>query len=234
MGFGSQSSTLHQNSVPDSVQSPKHDPGFTGYQKFVVAVLAFLQFTIILDFMILSPLGALLMPAFKISPSQFGLVVSIYAFSAGLSGLFAAGFADRFDRKRMLLFFYSGFILGTFFCGMAPNYHFLLLARMVTGFFGGVMGSIVLAIITDLFPLEKRGRVMGFVQTAFAASQVLGIPIALILSNRWGWHIPFFAIVAISSAVGVLIWSYLKPHSNTYFVSGSVSIALVERYCASG
>src|SRR3954462_6044567 len=86
---------------------------FTPYQKFVVSVLAFLQFTIILDFMILSPLGAVLMPALKITPAQFGSVVSAYAFSAGTSGLFAAGFADRFDRKKLLLFFYSGFLVGT-------------------------------------------------------------------------------------------------------------------------
>jgi predicted MFS family arabinose efflux permease len=94
---------------------------FTPYQKFVVIMLAFLQFTIVLDFMILSPLGAMLIPALKITPAQFGLVVSAYAFSAGASGLLTAGFADRFDRKKLLLFFYTGFILGTLFCGLAPT-----------------------------------------------------------------------------------------------------------------
>src|SRR3954471_9113168 len=88
---------------------------FSGYQKFVIAVLAFLQFTIILDFMIISPLGAMMMPNLHITPQQFGLAVSSYAFSAGASGLLAAGFADRFDRKRLLLFFYTGFLLGTLF-----------------------------------------------------------------------------------------------------------------------
>ncbi|RYZ70456.1 MAG: MFS transporter, partial [Proteobacteria bacterium] len=143
---------------------------FTGYQKFVIAVLAFLQFTIILDFMIISPLGAVMMPALKMTAAQFGTVVSVYAFSAGGAGLLAAGFADKYDRKKLLLFFYSGFVIGTLLCGLATSYHFLLIARLVTGLFGGVIGSIVFAITTDLFPLEKRGRVMGFVQTAFAAS----------------------------------------------------------------
>src|SRR5690349_17719100 len=100
---------------------------FTGYQKFVIAVLAFLQFTIILDFMIMAPLGAMLMPALQITPAQFGWVVSVYAFSAGASGLLAAGFADRFDRKKLLLFFYSGFVVGTFLCGIAPTFTFLLI-----------------------------------------------------------------------------------------------------------
>src|SRR5580704_11258644 len=97
---------------------------FTRYQKFVVGMLAFLQFTIILDFMILSPLGAMLMPALKIGPSEFGLVVSVYAFSAGLAGILAAGFADRFDRKKFLLFFYGGFLLGTLLCALSTSYYF--------------------------------------------------------------------------------------------------------------
>lgn len=184
---------------------------FTKYQKFVIALLAFLQFTIILDFMILSPLGAVLMPALNISTSQFGLVVSVYAFSAGASGLLAAGFADLFDRKRMLLFFYSGFVVGTLLCGIANSYEFLLVARMVTGLFGGVIGSIAFAIITDLFPFETRGRVMGVVQTAFSVSQIMGIPAGLYLSNHFNWHAPFLMIVFASIAVGVLIMIYLKP-----------------------
>lgn len=184
---------------------------FTGYQKFAVSVLAFLQFTIILDFMILAPLGAILMPAMKITTAQFGLVVSVYAFSAGAAGLLAAGFADRFDRKRLLLFFYAGFILGTFLCGIANTFKFLLFARMITGLFGGVIGSIVFAITTDLFPLSMRGRVMGVVQTSFAASQVLGIPFGIYLSSHWGWHTTFLMIVAVSLAAGAVISIYLKP-----------------------
>src|ERR1700729_2958496 len=133
---------------------------FTRYQVAVVAILAFLQFTVILDFMILSPLGAMLMQELHVSPAQFGLVVSAYAFSAAISGLIAACFADRFDRKKLLLFFYSGFVLGTVLCGFAPSYALLLGARTVTGLFGGVIGSISLAIVADLFPLSARGRVM--------------------------------------------------------------------------
>jgi predicted MFS family arabinose efflux permease len=190
---------------------PEGTPALTGYQKFVIAVIAFLQFTIILDFMVLAPLGAIIMPALRVSPAQFGLLVSTYAFSAGASGLLAAGFTDRFDRKRLLLFFYSGFVLGTLLCALARSYEFLLLARMVTGIFGGVIGSIVLAITTDLFDYRQRGRVMGVVQTAFAASNVLGIPIALDLSARWSWNAPFVLIVAVSSLVGVLIAWKLRP-----------------------
>jgi predicted MFS family arabinose efflux permease len=184
---------------------------FTRYQKFVVAVLAFLQFTIILDFMIISPLGALLLRDLHITTRQFGLVVSAYAFSASASGLLAAGFADKFDRKRLLLFFYAGFLLGTLLCGVAGSYAFLLGARIVTGVFGGVIGSIIMAIIADLFPLEVRGRVMGTVQTAFAASQVMGLPLGVFLSNLWGWHAAFIMILAVGAPVGLLIAARLQP-----------------------
>ena len=186
-------------------------PPFTGYQKFVVAILALLQFTIILDFMVLSPLGDILMKSLNMSTSNFGLVVSSYAFSAGASGILAAGFADKFDRKKLLLFFYAGFILGTFFCAMAGNYHMLLLARIVTGLFGGVIGAISLAIIADLFSVHQRGRVMGFVQMSFAASQVLGIPIGLYFANRWGWHSSFLMIVVLAALIGLAILLKLKP-----------------------
>src|SRR5581483_7083709 len=149
-------------------KNPK--PAFTGYEVFIVTILAILQFTIILDFMVISPLSAILMPQLHVKPAQFGLVVSAYAFSAGISSLLAAGFADKFDRKKLLLFFYAGFLVGTALCGMATDYHFLLIARIVTGLFGGVIGSISMAIVTDLFRLEVRGRVMGFIQMAFGAS----------------------------------------------------------------
>jgi predicted MFS family arabinose efflux permease len=184
---------------------------FSRYQLTVVAILAFLQFTVVLDFMILSPLGALLMETLRVTPAQFGLVVSVYAFSAAASGLLAAGFADKFDRKKLLLFFYTGFVAGTLMCGIAWSYPSLLVARMVTGLFGGVIGSISMAIIADLFPYAARGRVMGVVMSAFAASQVLGIPTGLYLSNAFGWHAPFLMIAAVSAAVGVVIFVQLRP-----------------------
>ena len=198
--------------MSNNIEIPPKTP-FTRYEIFVIAILSILQFTIILDFMVLSPLGAQLLIELNIKPAQFGLVVSVYAFSAGASGLLAAGFADKFDRKKLLLFFYTGFILGTVFCASAPNYEFLLFARIFTGIFGGVIGSICMAVITDLFSMEVRGRVMGFVQTAFAASQVLGIPIGLVLANKYSWHAPFWMIVIFSIIVYALIVIYLRPIS---------------------
>ena len=192
-------------------QVKEKDRVFTRYQVVVIAVLALIQFTVVLDFMVLSPLGAFLLDELHISTSQFGLVVSAYAFSAGASGLLAAGFADRFDRKKLLLFFYTGFILGTLLCGIAPGYHFLLGARIVTGLFGGVLSSVSFAIITDLFRLEVRGRVMGFVQMAFAASQILGIPVGLLLANHYGWRAPFWMIAVMGVLLGLLIAFKLRP-----------------------
>jgi len=184
---------------------------FTRYQRFVVALLAFLQFTVVLDFMILSPLSAIVMPALHVTPRDFGLVVSAYAWSAGAAGIVAAGFADRYDRKRMLLIFYAGFLIGTVFCGLASTYGFLLCARIVTGLFGGVIGAINAAIVADLFPLQVRGRVMGSIQSAFAAAQIMGVPIALFLANQIGWHGPFFLVAAVGMVVGIIAVICLRP-----------------------
>ena len=131
---------------------------FSAYQKLAIALLAVTQFTVILDFMVISPLGDFLMKSMGLHPNQFGFAVSVYAFSAGISGLLTAGFADRFDRKKLLLFFYTGFIAGTLLCGLSHSYFMLLAARLITGLFGGVIGSISLAIVTDLFAIEQRGR----------------------------------------------------------------------------
>src|SRR5258706_13231788 len=152
---------------------------FTSYQGLAIILLALTQFTVVLDFMVMSPLGDMLMKSMSLTTSQFGFAVSGYAFSAGISGLLTAGFADRYDRKKLLLFFYVGFIAGTLCCGLATSYFMLLTARIITGLFGGVIGSIGMAITADLFPLHQRGSAMGFSQLVFGASQVLGIPISL-------------------------------------------------------
>ncbi len=183
----------------------------SSYQKFVMALLAITQFTVVLDFMVMSPLGDILMKSLVISPKQFGIAVSSYAFSAGISGLLAAGFADKYDRKKLLVFFYLGFIVGTFLCGIAQTYETLVAARIFTGIFGGVMGSISMAIITDIFELNQRGRVMGIVQMGFAASQVLGIPVGLYFANLWGWHAPFMMIVVLAILIIVVLIAKLKP-----------------------
>jgi predicted MFS family arabinose efflux permease len=184
---------------------------FTSYQKFVIALLALTQFTVVLDFMVMSPLGDMLMKSMDLSTSQFAFAVSCYAFSAGFSGVLAAGFADRFDRKKFLLFFYVGFILGTLFCGLTTSYPMLIAARIITGIFGGVIGSISMAIVADIFPLEKRGRVMGFMQMGFGASQVLGIPISLYLANSWGWQSPFLMIVGLATIIFLMLTFKLEP-----------------------
>lgn len=181
------------------------------YQKFVMALLAITQFTVVLDFMVMSPLGDILMKSLTINPAKFGIAVSSYAFSAGFSGLLAAGFADKFDRKKLLVFFYAGFIVGTFLCGIAETYETLVAARIFTGIFGGVMGSISMAIVTDLFELNQRGRVLGVVQMGFAASQVLGIPVGLYFANLWGWHAPFMMIVILSIVMFLILIFRLKP-----------------------
>jgi predicted MFS family arabinose efflux permease len=191
--------------------TPKTTIPLTGYQKIVIALLAAVQFTIVLDFMVMAPLGDMLMKSMHMHTNQFASAVSAYAFSAGFSGFMAAGFADKYDRKKLLILFYSGFIIGTFLCGVASSYHLLLFGRIVTGLFGGVLGSVSMAIIADLFAFEQRGRVMGFVQMSFAVAQVAGIPVGLYLANNWGWEAPFLMIVGISVLTVLTIIKFMQP-----------------------
>jgi predicted MFS family arabinose efflux permease len=184
---------------------------FTSKQIIIIAILALLQFTVILDFVIISPLGDILMKTLDMTTAKFGFTVSAYAFSAGISGLLAAGFADKFDRKKLLIFFYTGFIIGTVFCAFAIDYTTLLLARIFTGLFGGVIGSVSLAIVTDLFVIKQRGRVMGFIQMAYATSQILGIPLGLYFANHWGWHSSFIMIAVLGVLILIAVLTQMQP-----------------------
>ena len=193
---------MKQKSIPQK---------FSQYQIIAIVILALTQFSVVLDFMVMSPLGDLIMKNMKISPNEFGLVVSCYAFSAGISGFFTASIADKCDRKKLLLIFYAGFILGTLLCGLATSYWLLVSARIVTGIFGGVISSISLAIVADIFEINQRGRVMGFLQMGFGMSQILGIPISLFLATTWNWQAPFYLIVGLATIIFIIGFFVLKP-----------------------
>lgn len=165
---------------------------FSKSEKWVIFTLAFLQFSHIVDFMIIMPLGPQLTRVFEITPAQFSSLVASYTFMSGLSGFLAIFYADRFDRKKILTYMYIGFFISTLFCGLAPNYTFLMISRSVAGFFGGVMGAQCLSIISDIIPFERRGTAMGVMSTAFSMASILGVPLSLYLANIYGWHAPFY------------------------------------------
>ena len=170
---------------------------------WLLLTLAGIQFTHILDFMIMMPLGPQFTQLFAISDAQFGLLVSAYTLSAGASGLLASTYIDRFGRKRLLLSLYVLFGLATLACGLAPTYGTLMVARILAGAFGGVLSALCQTIVADVVPFERRGRAMGIVMTAFSVSTVAGVPLGLILAEHGGWHLPFFAIALMVGVFAV-------------------------------
>ena len=180
-------------------------------ERFLLLVLAAIQFTATVDFLIILPLGPQYMRVFDINPGQFGLIVSAYAIAAGISGVTTGIFLDRFDRKRALLWLYLGFTIGTLFCAVAPTYQLLVVARAVAGAFGGVAGAFILAIIGDVVPEERRGRAMGLVMSSFSVASICGVPLGLLLASHISWHVPFFALAAISLLVLAAAASVLPP-----------------------
>lgn len=184
-------------------------------EKIVLLLLAAINFTHILDFMIMMPLGNYLIPYFDISSQQFSMLVAAYTFSAGTSGFLAAFFVDNFDRKKVLLVGYSGFLLGTLCCALAPSYSFLLLSRVVAGTFGGLIGAQVLSIVADLIPYERRGMAMGIIMAAFSVASVFGVPFALYIANIFNWHGPFFFVVGLGVVLVPFLIRYL-PQMHTH------------------
>ena len=180
-------------------------------EKILLFLLASINFTHILDFMIIMPLGNYLMPYFHISTQQFSLIVSAYSYAAFTSGIIAAFVIDNFDRKKSLLFGYIGFIVGTLLCGLAPDYKFLIAARIMAGLFGGLIGAQVLSIVADTFSYERRGRAMGYLMAAFSVASVLGVPLSLYAANIISWHAPFIMVAIMGFLLIPFIMKFVPP-----------------------
>jgi len=184
-------------------------------EAILLVLLASINFTHILDFMIMMPLGNYLMPFFDISPQQFTMLVAAYTLSAAFSGFVAAFYVDRFDRKKVLLIGYSGFLLGTLACGFATSYHLLLGARLLAGLFGGLIGAQVLSIVSDVFEYSRRGAAMGAVMSSFSIASTFGVPFALYLANLFSWHAPFIFVGTVGIILIPLIMKFvpnMKSH----------------------
>lgn len=178
-------------------------------ERILLFLLALLNFTHIMDFMIMMPLGNFLMPHFNITAQQFSLLVAAYTFSAATASVSAASFVDRFDRKKVLLFAYTGFLAGTLLCAVAPSYYLLMAARIVAGLFGGLIGAQVLSIVADKIPFERRGMAMGIVMAAFSAASVFGVPFGLYLSKFFSWHAPFYFVVGLGAVLIPFLVKYI-------------------------
>ncbi len=180
-------------------------------EKRLLLLLAAVQFTQIMDFMIMMPLGPQLMRELGISAQQFGTLISSFALTAGIVGLAAAPFTDRFDRRKLLLFCYAGFTVGTLACGLAENAATLLVARAFCGAFGGVSGATIMAIVADVVPPERRARGMGIIMTAFSVAAALGVPFGLKLAQWWKWEAPFLVVAIVAAGVWAGLFRILPP-----------------------
>lgn len=178
-------------------------------ERFLLYVLAAAMFTHIMDFMIMMPLASQLMRLFDISAQQFSLLVASYTVTAGASGFLAAFFIDRYDRKKSLMVVYTGFALGTLACGVSPTYEILLVTRSLTGAFGGVLGALILAIVSDAIPLERRAHGIGVVMASFGVASVFGVPFGLFLASKMSWHAPFLFLGGLAFIVLPLIHRYV-------------------------
>ncbi len=176
---------------------------------WLLITLAGIQFTHIVDFMVMMPLGPQLTQIFHINDAQFGLLVSAYTFAAGASGLLASLYVDRFGRKKLLLVLYVLFGLATLACGLAPTYESLMAARVAAGVFGGVLSSLSQTIVADVIPFERRGRAMAIVMSSFSAASVAGVPLGLFLAAHLSWHAPFIAIAIVCAVLCVVAWRTL-------------------------
>jgi DHA1 family inner membrane transport protein len=191
-------------------------------EKLIVALLAAIQFAHILDFVVLMPLGPVLMRTFSVSPSQYSLLVSSYTISAGIANFVFALYSDYLNRKTSLLICFAGFIIGTFLCARAFSYESLLWARIIAGAFGGLTNALVFALIADLIPPERRGWATGVVMSSFSMTSVLGIPLSMWLAEMFQWQAPFYLIVVLSLIF--LVFVYVKLPTPKVYEQAATSV----------
>jgi predicted MFS family arabinose efflux permease len=173
-------------------------------ERYLLLTLSGMQFSHILDFMIMMPLGPILMHEFGIGTHQFGFLVASYSFSAALAGVLAATFVDKFERKRLLLTVFALFGLATLACGLSPSYATLLIARGLAGAFGGIIGAMVQTLVGDLIPFERRATASGVISASFSLSTVAGVPLSLWLANHFQWRAPFI-LIACSTVLFLIV-----------------------------
>lgn len=182
---------------------------------FIIFLLAACQFVHVMDFMVMMPLNPFLRESMQIDIKAFNYLISAYAFSAGAFALIAAPFIEKFDRKYALLLLLSGFILGTFGCAFAKDYSQLIIARIVSGAFGGMTGTMVISMVGDLVPIHKRAFAMSMIMVAFSLSSIVGMPVGIYLADNFTWSAPFLAIAILSIIVLLACFIFL-PNVNDH------------------
>jgi len=205
----------------------------TSKERIMLFTLAAINFVNIMDFMIMMPLGPNLINTFKIEPSDFSILVSSYSISAFISGIITTFIINKFERKDYLLKIFIGFLIGTFACGLAPTYITLLIARFITGLFGGVLGAIVLAIVSDAIPFERRGTAMGIIMAAFSLASVAGVPFGIFIATYTkgytflGWHAPFLFLAFLGIPVYFFVRKFVPRQSKaTQMAAAQMNVML--------
>ncbi len=183
---------------------PKHE-------RMGVFFLGAVQFVNILDFMMIMPLGPDFTTELHIPAALLGLLGSAYAVSASVAGLAGAWVLDRYDRKTALLWALLGLVLGTAAGGFAVGFKSMMAARLLAGLFGGPATSLAVSALTDLVPLERRGRAFGAVMGAFSVASVLGVPMGLWLARHGGLRTPFFVVAGMGLVVMAMAAAVLPP-----------------------
>jgi DHA1 family inner membrane transport protein len=187
----------------------------TKKRSLILLILALVNFTNIVDSMLIMPLGDIFIDLFNLTAGEYSYLVSAYAIAASISALTGFFLIDRFDRKKVLLFIYTGFGIGTILCAFANSYILLVSVRLFTGLFGGMIAATILSIVSDLYPFKERGAAMGILFASFSAASALGIPIGLYLADQGSWQLPFEILGSIALLISVVLF-FIFPNMTSH------------------
>ncbi|KGQ27863.1 MFS sugar transporter [Gallibacterium anatis CCM5995] len=143
-----------------------------------------------------------------ISVPSAGLLVSLYALSVAISAPLLTAMTARWQRRNVLLFLMSIFVVGNLLAWQATNFSTLIGARIVTGLAHGVFFSIGSTIATQLVTKEKAAAAIAMMFTGLTVALVTGVPLGAYIGQHFGWQTTFLTVMSLGviAFIGALLF----------------------------
>lgn len=172
----------------------------------IVFTLWLLVFSSASQTMIISPILPRIGEELGIPDAVLGTLVSAYSLMLGVFAILAGPVSDKIGRRRILILGTGTMTLALTLHGFVIGYSSFLAVRLFAGMAGGILSGAAVSYIGDFFPYNRRGWATGWVMSGSAVGQVVGIPLGIALSGRWGFRAPFYIFAVTMAATVVLLW----------------------------
>lgn len=176
---------------------------------WIATVIAFVQFTNALEYMVFNPIFVFMATDFAVPVSFSGYVSGMYTLGAVLSGIIAFYWIDHFNKKRFLIINMALLGLLTLLTTCTSSFSLLLVLRFCAGLVGGTTMGVGISILINNAPPNLRGKMLATVIASFSIVSIVGMPTILFLCTHYGWHVALWLISGLCVLALPLIVSFI-------------------------